>query len=317
MLDIILSSLQGVFIIILIVLLGFYLAKKNWFDEKSSKLIVNLVTKVSLPIYMALGLLKNFTAEKLITMAPDLVVPILSILLAFFGGFIILKILRIRENHRGVFWTNCFIANAVFIGLPVNLALFGEESMPSAMLYYMVNTTFFWTIGVYLISKDSPDGKEIPLFSLASLKKVFSLPLFGFIVGIILVLLNVHFPKFIMITGQYIGNMTTPLSLIFIGIEISKISFKDFHFNKDLWGCLIGRFILCPLGVLLLIPFIPISDMSMKVFTMQAAMPAMTQMTVVTKMVGADSEYAASISFITILLGLAVIPVYMVIVSLL
>lgn len=317
MLDIISSSLQSVFIIILIVLLGFYLARKGWFDEKSTKLIVDLVTKVSLPIYMVLGLLKNFTTQKLIEMAPDLVVPVFSILLAMLAGYLIMKILHIEEGRKGVFWTNCFIANAVFIGLPVNLALFGESSMPSAMLYYMVNTTFFWTIGVYLISGDAAGENKQALFSMASLKKVLSPPLLGFILGIILVLLNVQLPKFIMTTGQYIGNMTTPLSLIFIGIEISEISYRDFHFDKSIWGCLIGRFILCPLSVLVLIPFFPISDMSMKVFTLQAAMPAMTQMTVVTKMVGADTKFAASISLITILLGLAVIPIYMVIVNLL
>lgn len=43
----------------------------------------------------------------------------------------------------------------MFIGLPVNLALFGEKSIPAVMLYYMVNTTFFWTLGVHNIVQDT------------------------------------------------------------------------------------------------------------------------------------------------------------------
>ena len=64
-----------------------------------------------------------------------------------------------------------------------------------------------------------------------------------------------------------------------------------------------------------LLPFIPITDMSAKVFTMQASMPAMTQMTVVAKSVGADVQYATEISFLSIALGLVVIPLYMAIVG--
>lgn len=33
---------------------------------------------------------------------------------------------------------------------------------------------------------------------------------------------------------QYIGNLTTPLSLVFIGIEMSKIPLGEIGFDKDL-----------------------------------------------------------------------------------
>ena len=111
------------------------------------------------------------------------------------------------------------------------------------------------------------------------------------------------------------GNLTTPLSLIFIGIEISKINLREFNFERDILGGLFGRFLICPLCVLALVPLISVSPISVKVFTMQAAMPAMTQMAIVAKQYGADSQYAASLSFITILFGLLVIPFYMTIVN--
>lgn len=45
------------------------------------------------------------------------------------------------------------------------------------------------------------------------------------------------------------------------------------------------------------LPFIPVTEMSAKVFTMQASMPAMTQMTVVAKAVGADVNIQQSSAF--------------------
>lgn len=45
-------------------------------------------------------------------------------------------------------------------------------------------------------------------------------------------------------------------------------------------------------------------------------MPAMTQMAIVAKTYGADSAYAATLSFLTVLLGIIVVPVYMTLVNL-
>lgn len=315
MLNFIVQSLEAIFTIIFVVAIGYVLSKKGWFDDKSSALIAKLVTTISLPLYMITSLTKNFTAESLVAMAPDMLLPVGSMLLAMLIGVVMSYLCKIPKGRQGVFKTNYFIANTMFIGLPVNLALFGDQSIPSVMLYYIVNTIFFWTFGVHNIVADTDNEKNNSFFSLNVLKKLFSPPLMGFFAALFLIAFNIKLPDFMMNSFQYVGNLTTPMSLIFIGIEISKISLKTFNFEKDIFAGLFGRFIVCPLSVLALVPFFTVTDMSVKVFTMQAAMPAMTQMAIVSKQYGADSQYAAALSFITILCGLIVIPFYMTIVN--
>lgn len=315
MIEYVLQALDGIFTIVLVVGIGYVLSKKGWFDDKTSSLIAKLVTTVSLPLYMITSLTKNFTAEKLIKLAPDMMLPVCSMLLAMMVGKVFMRLLNVRTGRKGVFITNFFIANTMFIGLPVNLALFGDESIPSVMLYYMVNLIFFWTLGVQNIVADVTGTYE-GLFSTKVLKKLWSPPLMGFVAAIVLIILNVQLPRFLMRGFQYVGNLTTPLSLIFIGIEIAKINLKEFNFERDIIGGLFGRFIVCPLCVLALVPFVSVSPISVKVFTMQATMPAMTQMAIVCKQYGGDSQFAAALSFITILFGLLVIPVYMTVVNL-
>ncbi|MDY4920203.1 MAG: AEC family transporter [Phascolarctobacterium sp.] len=315
MIEYVLQALDGIFTIVLVVGIGYVLSKKGWFDDKTSSLIAKLVTTVSLPLYMITSLTKNFTAEKLIKLAPDMMLPVCSMLLAMMVGKVFMRLLNVRTGRKGVFITNFFIANTMFIGLPVNLALFGDESIPSVMLYYMVNLIFFWTLGVQNIVADVTGTYE-GLFSTKVLKKLWSPPLMGFVAAIVLIILNVQLPRFLMRGFQYVGNLTTPLSLIFIGIEIAKINLKEFNFERDIIGGLFGRFVVCPLCVLALVPFVSVSPISVKVFTMQATMPAMTQMAIVCKQYGGDSQFAAALSFITILFGLLVIPVYMTVVNL-
>lgn len=308
----IIHGLQGIFEILFIIGIGFILAKKGWFTSETSALLTKLVMKIALPLYMLCQLEKDFTHDSLLQIAPDLLLPFSSILLAYVVGRIAVKLFHIRQDRQGVFMTCFFIANTIFIGLPVNLALFGTQSVPSVMLYYMANTTMFWTLGVYHIVNDSTGGeKSMPLFSLKTLKKVLSPPLLGFLIGLAFILVNMKLPDFLLVSFQYVGNLATPLSLMVIGIEMSSISLASVHWDRDLIGALCGRFILCPLCVLALLPVISVTPMSAQVFTMQASMPAMTQMTVVAKSVGADVKYATQVSFLSVVLGLIVIPLYM------
>ena len=312
----VLHGLEGIFEVLFIIAIGVVLSKKGWFGSNMSAVFSKLVMKISLPLYMLCQMEKDFTHDSLIRIAPDLILPFASIFLAYIVGRIAAKVLHIRRERQGVFVTCFFIANTIFIGLPVNLALFGTQSVPSVMLYYMANTTMFWTLGIYHIVNDSQGGKgNMPLFSAQTIKKVFSPPLMGFLIGLALVLANIKLPDFLLTSFQYVGNMATPLSLLVIGIEMAGISFSDIHWDRDVVGALIGRFLVCPACVLALLPFIPVTPMSGQVFTMQASMPAMTQMTVVAKSIGADVRYSTQVTFITVVMGIVVIPLYMFIVG--
>lgn len=305
-------GLQGIFEILFMIGIGFVLSKKGWFGPDTSAILTRLIMKVALPLFMICQLERDFTHDSLLRIAPDLALPFLSILLAYVVGRAAAAALHIRRERQGIFITCFFVANTIFIGLPVNLALFGTQSVPSVMLYYMANTTMFWTLGIYHIVNDSTGGQgNMPLFSLQTVKKVFSPPLVAFLIGLALIMADVKLPEFLHVSFQYVGNLATPLSLIVIGIEMSSLPLRSVQWDRDLIGALMGRFIVCPLCVLALLPFVSVTPMSAQVFTMQASMPAMTQMTVVAKAVGADVRYATEISFITVVLGLIVIPSYM------
>ena len=157
--DAILQGLSGIFEVVLIAGLGFYLAKTGWLWETAGKDLTRLTMTVSLPPLMIYSLKSNFTHDQLIETAPDLLLPFASIFAAYLAGRLLAAILHISPRRRGVFTCTCCIANAIFIGLPVNVALFGEKSVPSAMLYYIANTAMFWGLGAYLIVKDAGSGR--------------------------------------------------------------------------------------------------------------------------------------------------------------
>ncbi|AFJ26703.1 AEC family transporter [Streptococcus parasanguinis] len=307
--DIFLRSISGILVILGMILVGFVIGEKGWFDDKSRGLLAKLVTQVALPCYMLYTITQRFTAADLLKMLPALRFPALSMVVLLGIATGVARIFAVRQDRRGLFISMFFNSNTIFVGLPINQALFGDASIPYVLIYYMCNTTFFWTLGTYLIQRDGEGEAQFDLKT--SLKKVFSPPLMGFLLGIVLVMLQIKLPAFLASDLQYLGNLTTPLSMIFIGLSVSHVGVKQLVLGKDQLLILLGRFLVAPLLMATIVYWVPLPSLMKQVFIIQSAMPVMTNAPVVARLYGADSDYAAVMVTETTLATMVVIPILM------
>lgn len=307
--DIFLRSISGILVILGMILVGFIIGEKGWFDDKSRGLLAKLVTQVALPCYMLYTITQRFTAADLLKMLPALRFPALSMVILLGIATGVARIFAVRQDRRGLFISMFFNSNTIFVGLPINQALFGDASIPYVLIYYMCNTTFFWTLGTYLIQRDGEGEAQFDLKT--SLKKVFSPPLMGFLLGLVMVMLQIKLPAFLASDLQYLGNLTTPLSMIFIGLSVSHVGVKQLVLGKDQLLILLGRFLVAPLLMATIVYWVPLPSLMKQVFIIQSAMPVMTNAPVVARLYGADSDYAAVMVTETTLATMVVIPILM------
>ena len=307
--DIFLKSISGILVIMGMILVGFVIGEKGWFDDKSRGLLAKLVTQVALPCYMLYTITQRFTAADLLKMLPALRFPALSMVILLGIATGVARIFAVRQDRRGLFISMFFNSNTIFVGLPINQALFGDASIPYVLIYYMCNTTFFWTLGTYLIQRDGEGEAQFDLKT--SLKKVFSPPLMGFLLGLVLVMLQIKLPAFLASDLQYLGNLTTPLSMIFIGLSVSHVGVKQLVLGKEQLLILLGRFLVAPLLMASIVYWVPLPSLMKQVFIIQSAMPVMTNAPVVARLYGADSDYAAVMVTETTLATMVVIPILM------
>jgi len=307
--DIFLKSISGILVILGMILVGFVIGEKGWFDDKSRGLLAKLVTQVALPCYMLYTITQRFTAADLLIMLPALRFPALSMVILLGIATAVARIFAVRQDRRGLFISMFFNSNTIFVGLPINQALFGDASIPYVLIYYMCNTTFFWTLGTYLIQRDGEGEAQFDLKT--SLKKVFSPPLMGFLLGLVMVMLQIKLPAFLASDLQYLGNLTTPLSMIFIGLSVSHVGVKQLVLGKDQLLILLGRFLVAPLLMASIVYWLPLPSLMKQVFIIQSAMPVMTNAPVVARLYGADSDYAAVMVTETTLATMVVIPFLM------
>lgn len=312
--DIILHASQSVLSIVVIIALGYILTRQGLFDEAVAKLLTTLVVNVSLPAMIVSNLLTAFDRDKLYSVGKGILIPFASMLICYGAAMLIAPLIKVKPGRKGIFQTMFFASNTIFMGMPVNMALFGEESIPYVLFYYAANTTLFWTLGIYGISRDKK-GHEAGIFNMNTVKRIFSPPLLGLLAGLLLVLLEIRLPSFIMDSCKYIGSLTTPLSLLFIGITFSTINIADIKPDKDMAALLFGRFVISPLVVYALTLVLPIPSLMTKVFIIQSAMPVITLAAITARAYEVDHRYATVMVTVSTVLSVLFIPVYMVLMS--
>lgn len=312
--DVIIHSIQSTISIMIMAALGIFLAKNNWFDENGTKLIANLVTKVSLPCLVLLNITNNFDRNNFLVLLHELLLPALSIIISYFIGSFFCYLLKVPKGRRAIFKAMFFVSNCMYIGLPTNIALFGPASTVYALEYFVPNTIALWAVAVYQFAKEGAENEAKTSF-VETIKKIVFSPLLGLFIALILILLDLKIPNFAKGTLGYISNMTTPLSMIFVGVALSKTKLNDLKINFEMFIALFGRAVLSPATLFALHLFLPSEPLRFQVMVIQAATPVAVALPVIASTYGLDVKYAAILTSLSTMLFVVLVPVYMWILS--
>ncbi|TPR22193.1 AEC family transporter [Apilactobacillus timberlakei] len=317
------TSIQSVLVVVLIMILGYVLRKTGWFADTFSKNISKLIKNIALPASIFVAVLNQLTRDKLVGFSSYLIWGIISVVIGYIIAFALVKIMKIRVGRRGVFINAIVNANTIFIGLPLNLALFGDNSMTYFLVYYIINTVSTWAFGVFLISNDDPTKKDQPKeHHKINWKQVLPMPLVGFLVALIFLLLNIPILKvpFISQTLSYVGGLVTPLSLIYIGIVLADAGLNSISFDRDTIVALIGRFILAPVVMIVILMLamhggVSLPSMFNQTMIVQSATPMLAVLPILAAEAHGDVKYATNIVTTSTILFIVVIPILMTIVQ--
>ena len=294
--------------IVIMIILGYVLQIKGWFDKNFSASIASLIIKIALPASIMISVLRFISKEKMIEFVGSLGIPLLSVIIGYLLAWIIVQVFRIPNERKATVMNTIVNANTIFMGMPLNLSLFGEEAMPYFLVYYVVNTLSTFTVGTYLFAYYNQQhvGKGIQW------SRIFSPPLIAFLGSMI----AVWFGSLI-----YIGSLVTPLSLMYIGIHLAQVGLRSLTFDRDMSLSILGRFVLFP-AILLTIQVgmmqlfsIELPMKLQETFFLQSTIPTLVIMPLLATEENADIDFATSAVTITTLLYIVILPVWMMLFS--
>lgn len=308
-----LTATESVLSIVLLIAIGYILQQKNWFADTFAANLSRLIMNIALPASIFVSVLEYLNRDKLMALTDGLIYGALSVILGYLVAILLVKLCHIRAGRRGTFINAIVNANTIFIGLPLNTALFGETAMPYFLVYYVLNTVSTWAIGVYFIAGDASQTDNHAAKPPFNWKKLLPAPLLGFLVALIFLLADIAVPTFIHAPLQYLGATVTPLSLLYIGITLYHAGLKSIRFDCDALVALLGKFVLAPLIMVILIyagkSVLPLPLPESKTLIVQSAVPALAVLPILAHEAKGDVSFATNIVTTSTLLFIVVMPV--------
>jgi malate permease len=293
--------------------IGYILRKRHWFHHTFSENVSKLITNVALPCSIFYSVLKYLDMNVLKELSNRLIFTFASVIIGYITAYIVIKIFKIRRGRRGVFYNAIVNANTIFIGLPLNMALFGEQASKYYLMYYITNTISIWTLGYILLENDSTEEKESK--GGFNPKKLLSPPLIAFVAAFIVLVLGISIPKPLVETTKYLGNIVTPLALLYIGIVLADAGLHSINFDLDTILALLGRFVFSSIVMVALLKvtgqFMQLDSLEIKTFVIQSAAPVFAALPILTNQTEGDIEYATNVVTTSTILFVVVIPVLM------
>ena len=319
MLEAILNSLCAVAVVAAVAAVGYYFADKGTFNEQSRADIAKLVN-ISLPCFLFYSVAARFTHDQFMELAQSLTLPFIVILINFAFSVLFIKVGWVKKERAGTFIA-CFSGSTVlFVGVPIVMAMYGDRGIPYVLEYFIANCLFIWTVGLYNIQLDNVrrvGGTAPKIFSFKSIRMLLKPPLIGCMLGLLCVLISFRVPNTVMMIMRYLGNLTTPLALIFVGITVQMVGFKRLRkMPRELWLVLFACYVLRPaITYFVSIPF-ELDDFMRRVFMVVSALPVSSVTSVLSKAYGGDAEFAASAIGASTAAVVFVMPVILILVNL-
>ena len=309
-----LKSLGSIFPIIVMIAIGYILKKRHWFHHTFSENVSKLITNVALPCSIFYSVLKYLNMEALKEVSNRLIFTFASVIIGYVAAFFVIKLVKMREGRRGVFYNAVVNANTIFIGLPLNMALFGEAASKYYLMYYITNTMSIWTLGYMLLASDPMENSGDAKGGF-DLKKLLSPPLIAFVIAFAVLLSGIRVITPIVETTKYLGSVVTPLALLYIGIVLADAGLHSIRFDLDTNLALLGRFVFSSVVMIVLLKiagrFVKLDPLEIKTFVIQAAAPVFAALPILTNETKGDIGYSTNVVTTSTILFILVVPLLM------
>ncbi|WP_090173807.1 AEC family transporter [Eubacterium oxidoreducens] len=297
-----------VFILFVLIFLGFYLGKRNILRAQFAPDLSTFILKVAFPATVFLTMIRPFEKELVQQSGLILIAAFIMHLGGMVLGLVLIKVCRAQRSNRGVWIFSCMFMNNGFMGFPLVLSLYGDEGLFLMVFANIITNFVMFSFGIKLLTKGYAVGKTV------SIKKMFVNNInIAVVVGLIFYFFQIPVVQLATDLLTYVGNLTAGLSMIVVGLSLSRINLRNVFKGRDVWIATIMRLFVMPLLTILVIKLVfkESSLMMPKVLVLMSALPIASAISIISEQYGTNTDLAAKTVFVSTLCSLITIPLMM------
>ena len=283
----------------LLVLIGFFIRKRDIVGTEGRKNMVDLCLYVTLPFNILNSFFVDWKWEMLISCSVILLLSIgynaINILLSMF------LFRGEKEERKKTLRYGTIVSNGGFLGNPIVEGVYGTSGLFYASIFMIPVRVVMWSVGISVFLKEKQNNL---------LKKILTHPcIIAVEIGAVIMGTGLVLPKFLQMTISGLSACNTPLSMMLVGMMLAEMNPKGIVDRVMSFYAGI-RLVVIPGIVFALTMLLSVDPLLRGVAVIIAGMPAPITTALLSAKYKGDEKYATGMIFLTTLLSLVTLPLW-------
>ncbi len=294
-----LDTLAEMMVILFAIACGYAANRLGILGGETDKKVSKLLLTITMPAMILGAVCTGDTLPETSVVLGVLRVAAVFYLLEFAFALLIPRLLGGTPGQQGVWRYTLAFPNVGFIGYPVAVALFGPEALFYAVILVLPFNLLSFTLGPLMLT----GAKRF------SLRQTFSPCVVFSILALVLALGRLRPPAIVGEAAEFVGGITVPLSLLFVGSLLAGLPMGRLLASPRLWILTAVRLLVMPAALCPILRWMGTEAMILGIAVTQMAMPAAVNGSLLCMEYGGDAECLAQITFVSTLASIVTIPV--------
>ncbi|MBR3332323.1 AEC family transporter [Candidatus Saccharibacteria bacterium] len=291
----------------LILVLGFFLGKRKMIGTETNKELTNLLLTVFMPASLFMAFPSEYNEETLSLFSSGFLAGALVMFMLILLSRILFNKWWFKGGLRYESQFALIFNNATFLGYPIVVNTFGPTGVIAYCGFIIAFNIALFSYGIWLF-EHKVNAKL--LISVATNPNIIAV-----LLGMIVFLAGIKLPSFLTGAVGFVGNATTPLSIICIGFMLSRADFKSIIKKWRLVLVALVQLILGPIATFFILKAFNFPIEVVNVCTLIQALPTATSLGLFATKYGGNNIEASELVTISTVLSVATMPVMILLLS--
>lgn len=298
----------NVLILFMLLFLGFILGRKKIIAYSSIKDLTNLLIDVSIPCTIVVSLIRPYSSLLMKNTGEVFVVVMVYHLAVAAIAYFLSGILKVDPKKRGSWIFALVFSNNGFMGYPLMYVLYGSEGLFIMAMGNVAQNVLIFSLGLKIVTMNYGGGDKIKLRAI-----IFTKQNIAVVIGLIIFVTQLAVPKPIVTLLTYVSNLTVPLSMMVVGMSLSRYEVKHMFTDKEVYRLTLVRMIIFPALMVVAFRLLHINisaSLPMAILFYTAALPSPAFTSIMAERYNTSIGFASKCVFVTTILSVLTVPFF-------
>ncbi len=305
-----------VLVVFIYIGVGFIANRLKVLPEESVKHFISLVMGITVPCLMISSITGQdinggmYMNTILVLALSALIYIVTAAVTTFISDRIFSRKCQQDRNVLASAMTGC---NSGFMGLPIASAVFGALVFYYLAIQTIVNNTYLFVVSLSQLHHRESEKSSKSLRE--KLRPLVNPTSAATVVSVIMLFAGLHLPEYVMGIVAPLGDVTIPLSMILVGVQLGGTDFKRLLTDKDLLVTAAIKLVMMPVIALLVLTPFPVDPVVKLTSLLAVCFPSAVIGVAVAAQEKKNSQLMAEAVAVSTLLSIITLPVWIMIIS--